>query len=241
MWSCLRRADHIRPLQRRVIWLATVERMTPPLRLASVRAVSLLGVLLCVVASAQASAPSSLRSQLGLPATAPAAQAFKLRSTPPRALTPVSPTPGGWTLPSAGASIEPPKTGPIVNVLGTQAARLGLTEVSMQDVQISRDVRWTRVGLRLRNLGASPALLDSLRLWASGEQGSDLATLPGLYDQGGAPVLLLAAGETRELSVWIRLPVEGSGDTGLRGGEHASALLVSLGTRTLRFALPRVR
>ena len=122
-----------------------------------------------------------------------------------------------------------------------QVARLGQTELSVQGIQISRDVRWTRIELRLRNLGAKSANLGDLSWRASGDQGSDLATMPGLYDRSGAPVTTLTQGETRELSLWIQLPVEGSGDTALRGGELAATLLIGDGSRAVRLMLPRLR
>ena len=214
--------------------------MTPPFRPASVRAVSLLGVLLCV-ASAQNAAPASLRSRLGLPNAAPAVQP-SLRPVLPHAITPLDLPSDGWTLPAVVAVDVPPlQLGTVTTLPAGRVARFGVVELGMSGVHLSRDLRWTRVELRLRNLGAKTAALGGLSWRASGEQGSDLATLPGLYDRSGTPVNSLLPAETRELALWIQLPVEGSGDVALRGGELAATLLIGNGSHTLRLTLPRFR
>ncbi len=185
-------------------------------------------------AGAQTSPLPSLRTQLGLPAAAPAP--LPSLRPPPRALTSLSPASGTWTLPDARPSLPgtPPENRSLTVAL---SGRLGLLEVRMTDLQTSRDLRWTRVGLSLHNLAARAVTLTGLTVWASGELGSELATLPGLYDQGGAARQVLAAGETLELSVWIALPADGRGDTALRGGERASSLTLGDGGRALNLRL----
>ncbi|GGQ93170.1 hypothetical protein [Deinococcus ruber] len=214
--------------------------MTRLVRPASARAVLLLGALLGS-ALAQTAAPTSLRSSLGLPGPVQPAHPYR-QPAPPHAVTPLDLASDGWKLPpGAAVLLAAPRTGVVGALTGTQVARLGLSELSMQGVYISRDLRWTRVELRLHNLGAARVALSGLTWRASGEQGSELATLPGLYDQRGLAVGSLAAGETRNLSIWIQLPVEGPSDTAVRGSELATTLLIGDGSRTLRLILPHLR
>ncbi|ULH16053.1 hypothetical protein MF271_05315 [Deinococcus sp. KNUC1210] len=214
--------------------------MTPSFHSVSARAVLLLGALLGT-ALAQTSAPDSLRSRLGLPEPAQPAQTYQ--KPPLTRVTLLDLSMDGWKLPEGSAFLAaaPLKMGSVTTLTGAQVARLGLTEVSIQGVYVSRDLRWTRVELRLHNLGAARVALGGLTWWASGEQGSELATLPGLYDQRGAVIGSLAAGETRPLAIWIQLPTEGPSDTAMRGSELATTLLIGSGSRTLRLNLPRLR
>ena len=220
--------------------------MKPFLRLAFLQFAAAPLTLLSV-AGAQATPPQpgqppSLRSQLGLPG---------LPSTPklvrpglPSAQTPLSPVAGSWKLPDAAATLPTGalRVQSIVAVAGNQAARLGLLDLRLTGTQLSRDLRWQRVTLSLHNLSTRTLPLGGLSLRASGEGGSELAVMPGLYDQAGQLHTTLAASQTLELAAWIGLPVEGSGETGLRGGELAARLTVTDGsTRALAFALPTRR
>ena len=164
-----------------------------------------------------------------------------------RAVTPLAPDLGGWQLPRDTWQL--PGTGTAGAALSLRAALhagkpwAGRLSAELVGAVTSRDARWTRVTLRVGTLAAdgqaTDVNLDSLRVGAGGDQGSPLATMPGLYDRAGIRLRHLRAGETLTVSCWLALPQEGRGDTALRGTEQAAWLTLSQGQEQALFRLPR--
>lgn len=174
-----------------------------------------------------------------------------------RVVTPLAPDLGGWQLPRDTWQL--PEIGTAEADMAVAALplradlqagkpwagrlRAGRLSAELVGAVTGRDARWTRVTLRVGTLAAdgqgADVNLDGLRVGAGGDQGSPLATMPGLYNRAGIRLRHLRAGETLTVSCWLALPQEGRGDTALRGTEQAAWLTLSQGQEQALFRLPR--